>query len=267
MKFLEDYFIRPVLDHTGYNLVNTIVYAAVLVIVLFAVYKILVKMNIKFDTSLWLDLLPFVFLGGALRALQDINFFGFLGVYHALFVTPMIYIIIFLLAFAGIMVSKYIWKNFIRYFGIGLAITAAMLVLVNARNPMALVLIISVAAISYAALHFVLKYSKVGIMGKWSSCNSQIISAHLLDASAAFVAVSVLGGYKESSVFTSFLFSQIGGWIFIPVKIAVVLLALYFLDKDNKDDMAWLLKFAVLVLGLGPGIHDTFSAFIGSNIM
>ena len=71
MGFFEDYFIRPTLEHTGYNPVNTITYAVALIIALFLVYKVLMKIKIKPDRRLWIDLLPFVFLGGALRALQD----------------------------------------------------------------------------------------------------------------------------------------------------------------------------------------------------
>ncbi len=266
MGFLEDYFIRPTLEHTGYNMVNTIAYAIILIAALFAVYKILVKTGIKPDRKLWIDLLPFIFLGGALRALQDINFFDFLGVYHALFVTPMIYIIIFLLAFAGIMISKYTRKNFIRYFGIMLTIISATLVAINVKNPLGFAMILAVAAVSYAILYFTLKYSKINMVGRLGSYNSQIIAAHLLDASAAFVAVSVLGGYKESSVFTSFLFSQLPGWVFIPIKAAIILIVLHFIDKDSKDETNWLLKFAILVLGLGPGLHNLFSVFMGSNM-
>ncbi len=267
MGFLEDYFIRPTLEHTGYNLVNTVTYAVVLIIALFLVYKILLKIRIKLDRRLWIDLLPFVFLGGALRALQDINFFKFLGVYHTLFVAPMIYILIFLLAFAGILVSKYLWKNFTRYFGISLAIFSIVLVIINARNTTALLMILSVAAISYLILYGILKYSKINVFQNWNSYNSQIIAAHLLDASAAFVAVSVIGGYRESSVFTSFLFSQLPGWVFIPIKAAVIILVLHFVDKENNSETKWLLKFAILVLGLGPGLHNLLSVFMGSNMM
>ena len=267
MGFLEDYFIRPTLEHTGYNMVNTVVYAIILIAALFAVYKILVRTGIKLDKNLWLNLLPFVFLGGALRALQDINFFGFLGVYHALFVTPMIYIIIFLLAFAGIIVSRYAWKNFIRYFGITLAIISTALVTINAKNPLGFAIILAVAAVSYAILYVILEYSRIKLIGRWGSYNSQIIAAHMLDASAAFVAVSILGGYTESSVFTSFLFSQIPGWVFIPIKAAIILLALHFIDKDSKNETTWLLKFAILALGLGPGLHNLLSVLMGSNMI
>lgn len=265
MGFLEDYFIRPTLEHTGYNLVNTITYAGILIIALFAVYKILLRIEIKLDRNLWLNLLPFVFLGGALRALQDINFFGFLGAYHALFVTPMIYIIVFFLAFASIFVSKYIWKDFTRYFGTALAIISLLLIAINAKNSAALVMIAAMAASIYLILYYILKALRINVVRELNSYNSHIIAAHLLDAGAAFIAVSVIGGYRESSIFTSFLFSQLPGWVFIPIKVAIVLTAIHFIDKETKSEINWLLKFAILVLGLGPGLHNTFSVFIGSN--
>ncbi|GEM_PF-1242188 len=267
MGILEDFFVRPVTEHSGYNLVNTITYAIVLIVVLFAVYKILMRMKIKLDRDLWISLLPFVFLGGMLRALQDINFFGFLGAYHALFVTPMIYIMIFLLAFASLLISRRFWAGFTKHFGIALMLAAAMLIAFNAKNPAALAMILLITAASYAIFYAALKYSKISLMGKWKSFNSQIMTAHLLDASAAFVAVSIVGGYRESGIFTNFLFSQIPGWVFIPIKAAVVLTVIYFIDKESTGEMNWLLKLAVLVLGLGPGIHDTFSVLMGSNMI
>ncbi|MBI4896427.1 MAG: DUF63 family protein [Candidatus Aenigmarchaeota archaeon] len=267
MGFLEDYFIRPTLEHTGYNLVNTAAYAIILIVVLFAVYKLLAKTGITPDRTLWMNLLPFVFLGGALRALQDVNFFNFLGVYHALFVTPMIYFLIFLLALLGILVSKYIWKDFIRYFGIALALVSVSLVLLNTKNPSGFAMILFVTGVSYGILYGILKYAKISLAGRFDSANSQIIASQLLDASAAFVAVSLLGGYRESSVFTSFLFSQIPGWTFIPLKAVIILLVLHLVDMDSANQTNWLLKFAILVLGLGPGLHNLFSVLMGSNML
>ena len=264
MGVFEDYFIRPVLEHTGYNLVNTMAYAVILIAALFFVYKMLAKTEIKLDGRLWIDLLPFVFLGGMLRALQDINFFGFLGVYHALFVTPMIYVIIFLLAFAAIKVSRYLWKDFIRLFGVLLVVIFAVPVVMNAKNFGALFIIVAITFIGYSAVYLALRYAKSGIIR--NSFNSHILAAHLLDASAAFVAVSVVGGYKESGVFTSLMFSYSPGWMFIPLKAVIALLVIHFIDKEAHGEMKWILKFAVLVLGLGPGLHDAFSVLIGSNM-
>ena len=128
-------------------------------------------------------------------------------------------------------------------------------------------MILTVAAVSYLILYGILKYAKINVFQNWNSYNSQIIAAHLLDASAAFVAVSVIGGYRESSVFTSFLFSQMPGWVFIPIKAAVIILVLHLVDKENNNETRWLLKFALLVLGLGPGLHNLFSVSMGSNMM
>ena len=147
-----------------------------------------------------------------------------------------------------------------------LAIISLVLILVNAKNPVALATILSVAVASYAILYIILKYTKINIFQKWSSYNSQIIAAHLLDASTAFVAVSVIGGYWESSIFTSFLFSRMPGWFFIPIKASIILLILHFVDKENNNETKWLIKFAILVLGLGPGLHNLFSVFMGSNL-
>ena len=44
--FFQTYFIDPVMQGTGYNIYNTLVYALLLVIAVFATYKLLKKMKI-----------------------------------------------------------------------------------------------------------------------------------------------------------------------------------------------------------------------------
>lgn len=267
MGFFEYYFIRPVIEHTGYNIVNTTTYALVLIASIFLIYKITVKLKISLDKELWINLVPFVFLGGILRALSDISFFSVLGPYHALFVTPSLYIIVFLLAFASIIISKLLWRDFIRYFGLLSVIISISFVLLNIKNIFPLSIVIFIAAISYVIIYKSLKYLKIDILNRIQSYNSYVLGAHLLDASTAFVAVSVIGGYQESGIFTSFLFSQMPGWFFIPLKAILILIVLHFLDKENDEKTKWILKFAIFVLGLGPGLHNLFSIILGSNMV
>lgn len=273
MGFIEDYFIRPLTEHSGYNIVNTATYAIILIVSLFVIYKILIKMKIKFDKNLFLSLLPFVFIGGALRALKDVSFFDFLGVYHILFATPFIYILVFLLAFFSLIISKYLWEGFIKYFGVILLVISIIPVIFFIKDVNSAFIILFVAFLSYAVVYFVLKCLKIKILSK--SYSPYLLLAHLFDASTAFVAVSVIGGYKESGIFTSFFFSEVPGFFFIPVKALIILVVLYFINKENSKkilsedeiNIKWFLMFSILVLGLGPGLHNFFSILMGSAMM
>ena len=80
----------------AYNPVNTILYAIILIIVLYWVYKLFKKFEIEIDLKFFIAILPFIFIGGISRALEDAELFYAPIVY--LFIAPIIYI------FIGVMV-------------------------------------------------------------------------------------------------------------------------------------------------------------------
>ena len=261
MDFFQQYFIEPIEKGTGYNIVNTITYAVVLIISLFILIKILKRLGIKLDSKLWSDLLPFVLLGGVLRALEDISFFP----HTWLLITPGIYFLVFGVAFVSILAEKYTKLRLTRYLGISFLTLFGFVVLTYAKNWGAFLLTIGLALICFIITFAVLMVLKVKILkGK----NWQVLFAHVLDASASFMAVTFLCigqvRYFEQHVVPSALFSSVGTWVFIPIKIVVVLLALYVIDKETSKEWNWMLKFTILVLGLGPGTRDLLTAFMNS---
>jgi len=256
MGFLEDYFINPILHGTGYNPVNTLVYAVLLVASLPLLARLMKKLGLQADEKTWISLLPFVIFGGLLRAMQDHQMFSFLcGAEYALFVTPGIYFTVFLLAFASILLEKKA--------GVPTVLTGVFLLLffgswymfnIQTLTPLAWVL--GIAVISFAPVYFVLsKYS-------WRTLpevSSMPVLAHVLDASASWTAISVVGGYWEQHVLPSALFSPETFWMFIPLKLVVSALAIMVIDRYSEGYDAWIFKFALLVLGLGPGVRDTLT--------
>ena len=101
MGFFEQYFIDPIISGSGYNVYNTLAYAALLIVAVFVTYKLLKKMKIAIDDRFMLGVLPYVILGGLLRALEDASI-----VSSFVFKTPVIYIVIFLAALGGLIISK-----------------------------------------------------------------------------------------------------------------------------------------------------------------
>src|SRR3989338_7634308 len=105
--FLNTYYIQPLYSETaGYNVVNTITYALILAIAVFAIYKVLKKLEIPIDCNFFIATLPFLFLGGLLRALQDAGVLK-----SVLFVAPILYIVEFSLAFGILVGSFYLGKQ------------------------------------------------------------------------------------------------------------------------------------------------------------
>lgn len=76
----------------AYNPVNTIIYAFIVIIVLYWVYKLFKKFKIEIDLNFFLAIIPFILIGGISRGLEDAELFHVPIVY--LFIAPIIYIFI-----------------------------------------------------------------------------------------------------------------------------------------------------------------------------
>jgi len=105
----------------------------------------------------------------------------------------------------------------------------------------------------WAAIFYGINYFKPKILSK---INATIIIAHLLDASSTFAALTYFG-YYEQHVLPNFLINIFGPWIMIPLKIVVVWIVLYYIDKESNDKFFNnFLKIIILILGLSLGIRD-----------
>src|SRR3989338_1217510 len=143
MGFFEQYFIDPITSGSGYNIYNTLAYAALLIVAVFVTYKLLKKMKIAIDDRFMLGVLPYVILGGLLRALKDASI-----VSSFVFKTPVIYIVIFLAALGGLIISKAIeilkgkrWPQLgyhVIWAAIGFVAVLAGLSQIVVRSPFAL---------------------------------------------------------------------------------------------------------------------------------
>ncbi len=263
-EFINRFYIRPVIEGTGYNIFNTVTYAAILIIAVFLLLKLIRKMDIGLDRSLWINLLPFVFLGGVTRALEDVGFFSFLGTWNYLFVTPLIYIIIFLTAFIPLIVINWfdLRDRYLGYFGsFLLAIFSIFVALESVRVGfffLALGIAISGCFITYLIL------VKYGLNRFRNIMNWSPIFAHSLDASASYTAIALVGGYTEQHVLPSAIFGALPVFIFIPIKLALAAGVVFFIDSELEGKWCWMLKFTVLVLGLGPGTRNLLTMLMGT---
>ena len=109
MGVVEEFFISPILEKTGYNAVNTLVYAGIALIAVYALFHILRRSGIKIDNGFFWGVLSFVLFGSTARVVTDAVDAGtFTGVtplhqwildtglydYGFLTVTPGIYIVV-----------------------------------------------------------------------------------------------------------------------------------------------------------------------------
>jgi uncharacterized membrane protein len=96
-----------------------------------------------------------------------------------------------------------------------------------------------------------------------------LFASHYLDGAATYRGIDV-HGYTEKHVLPSFLIELTGtALVMLPLKFAVVVLVVYLMDVAFKQDLeespnlAWLVKVAVMVLGLAPGMRDMLRLAMG----
>jgi len=99
--------------------------------------------------------------------------------------------------------------------------------------------------------------------------NLLIAFAHYLDASATYRAINYFG-YREKHVLPTYLIDLTGtALVMFPLKAVVIVLAIYILDillaEDfrKQPDMFFLIKFAIIVLGLAPAVRDVARLAMG----
>ena len=261
--FLYKYFVVP-----GYDWIDTPTYGIVLgVLVLFAVIPLLRRLGLKLDNQFFIAVSPFIVFGATARELVDrsLGFYGLAGSYPKNFwlVSPWIFFTMFFLTlmclFFSLLASKKLKVSYhIPMFAVGIVLMGynLSLVLSNIKNVVPFLYVV-LAFMFFMVLLFVSSKSRLfSFLG--SEFNLLVVGAHLLDASATFVGVDFLG-FGEQHVLPSWLIDYFGSaFVMFPLKLVVLLPALYVIDKDlEKDEMTRrFIKFVILILGIGPAIRD-----------
>ena len=247
--------------HPGYTILNTIVFGVILGICILVIIKMF-KYIKKDPAQLMIPLIPFIFFGSSARALVDNNIYPLTYI----LVTPGIYVLTGSMAIVTVLVSVFIEKrtNFdYRYFIfiVGTLLCVPNIIFMGPINLIAAFQVVGVWAIISGI--FVL------IRNKWSllsnKFNLSVLTAHLFDASSTFIAVDYYG-YSEQHVLPSALTALFGtAAIMFPLKIGVILGALYVIDIYVEDKtIANMLKLAIFILGLAPGLRNFLSLIMGT---
>jgi len=100
--FVYKYFWGPVVADSegrpvsgireGYNVYNTISYALLLAVALYAMYRVVKRLRIEVDLFFILSCLPLFLFGGVARSLEDANLFD--GNIQYFFISPLIYVVV-----------------------------------------------------------------------------------------------------------------------------------------------------------------------------
>ncbi len=272
VDFFHKYFISPMQNYSGYNIVNTLTYGIILGIAVLFIFRLLKKLDIDISDGFTKALTPFIILGPTSRALVDA------GVYPREYwsISPGIWITIGLSTLGLILIFKHIlgkkWKK--PFVGIGSVLVAINIVLIVREGvnlvPFVEVLIFFILVYSlifgFTRLDFDLWYMKK--LSNSIKANLMLFFAHIYDASTTFVGVD-FHGYGEQHVLAGYLIELTGtAAVMYPLKLAFLIPVSLVLEelasKDEVDVMLLnLVKLAVFTLGVGPGTRNLLRAAMG----
>lgn len=281
MAFIQKYYLDPIINDSGYNIVNTLTWAVILGIAVYFLIRLLQKMNIKIDAKSLGATLPYVIAGASLRVVADMGIIS--PPYSYILITPNIYFFVFLLTAACLIVSLLLQKyKAVKTFHLPYAVLGCLFILAvyavlftfgtvaNWWVPFAVVIIGVGAALIFG---FVAK--KAGFPLFFDKMNLMILASHLMDATSTVIGIEVFG-YVEKHVVPAFLIELTGtALVMYPLKLIIFFLVIWLLDKGldsamesekEKDQIGQIknaIKFVIIILGLAPGIRNSIRLFFG----
>jgi len=293
MGIIEDYFISPIMDKTGYNAINTLAYAAIAIICLYLIWRFMKARKFDFSSRGFLFAVgAFVLFGSTCRVLTDLSDAGAIATmalsgsqlspiymalhtsgifrYGFLTVTPGIYLVtaaFFLLSLGiGIAMKR---EMFAAYAGLALWLPIFALELPFMSHWQFFLLAIAIAAAGAFASFFLLE--RAGKM-RLDVYEKLAIGGQALDGAATFVVIDIFskqtgGNYFEQHVLSAGIgtATPLGFLLFFLVKIALASAIVYFLRKEKmgKSDVA-LVLLVVAIMGFAPGIRDALRMLCGT---
>jgi len=247
--FFNRYFWEPMFTRSGYNAVNTFVYALLFGLAVIYSYRYIIKpLKIKVDDKLFWIVVPIVVFGATVRALVD----GGLLPKNPLLLTPGIFfttsaiIVPVIVADAKLKTYPKItvgWSTI-------LALWANYQLVTHAKSwePYELTLIHT--AVSWAAVFAFYRLKPFDRLYLYP------VLAHYFDVASTVVGIHFYG-YYEVHWIEHHLVDWFGAYVYYP-WITLILIAVYYALKylvpDEEERRFWYL--AIYVLGLGPAIRD-----------
>jgi uncharacterized membrane protein len=275
-NFINDYYVRPIWEYSGYNIVNTLTYAIIAIIAVFLIFRI-IRNHIQIDSRFIFSVLCFVLLGSTLRSLTDsIDSGVFSGVtpihslildshiydYGYLTVSPGIYLVtaaILLLSMLILHQIKQMDKLWIP--AVVLWIPHFLLLIPFMGYWIYSIPILILAAIPTYIAYW---YFKDRIL-------SLIVAGHALDGAATFFVIDIFSKisgipYGEQHVFSAAI-GNIGGtyFTFYLVKVLIAFAAVYLIRGEEMSDVEKrYIALVLMIMGFAPGIRDVLRMVLGA---
>lgn len=290
LQFIKEYYADPIVNHEGYNIVNTLTYALIAILVVYSIYRVFEKNKIRINREFVINTIPFVLFGSTARVITDsldtgvmkpitplhefmIN--SHLYDYGFLTSSPGIYIVTAVLFFASLFIAHKT-RNPKLCGTIGLALWLPHFI---ALLFMVKYLEFAIPVLVLAAIPFYLayRYFKAGKPDRGNSTIGAdilagIVGAHALDGAATFFIIDFFGkltgrGYFEQHVIPSFIGETFGTFFpFYLLKIAIAFGAAYFIanEKEASGQEKHFISLLLIIMGLAPGLRDLLRMVVGA---
>ncbi|MDM7934061.1 MAG: DUF63 family protein [Methanothrix sp.] len=260
------YYIEPIIYDTSYNPVDTTTWAIVLGLSIMVIAWLFKRMEVSVDERLVLHTLAYIPAGASLRVVEDAQIVPAPWAY--LLITPLIFFLVFVVAATALLLARrllgahFYWG----YSAVGLlwaAINLAVLSPMGFKDAWAAAAVLLMGS---TLMGFILLIgrasSRLEFLG--DRFNLLILYAHMLDASSTYIGVDWLS-YHEKHVVPTYLIDLTGSVaVMVPVKLMVLLPALYMVDRSLRDhQLRNLTKLALITLGLAPAIRNTLRMALG----
>lgn len=275
-NFINEYYIKPIWAYSGYNLVNTLTYAAIAIIAVYLIFRLL-KGRIAITRGFVSSVLCFVLLGSTLRVVTDsidAGVFKAVSPIHALVldshiydygylsVSPGIYVVTAALLLLSMGILHKLKKlDWLWVVGLALWVPHFLLLVPFMQYAVYAIPILVLAAIpTYIAL----RYFKDKIL-------TGVVAGHALDGAATFFVIdffSKISGiqYGEQHVFSAAI-GNIGGtyFTFYIVKVLIAFAAVYLIIKEKMpDEEKRYIALVLMIMGFAPGIRDVLRMMVGA---
>ena len=274
IDFINRNYIEGIVNDTSYNHFDMITYVIILFAGVYAVLKLLNKLNIRMDEEFVIATIPYIFMGSVFRVIEDADILKPPVKY--LFITPIIFFVVFAICLGILLFTKYLEKlrkirNFVRAYAITgaiLSLAGVAILIFNSSFKLNLNILVYSLVPALILTWIVRKISPaIGMTCVRSKMYSFAIFSFLLDSFTTYIGVDMFG-YMNKHPFSSFLTSFFGtGAILIPLSLILALVIVFLLEKDPGDDRdkseKYMLALTLIVLGFSMGARNLLAMVFG----
>ncbi|HJJ35863.1 MAG TPA: DUF63 family protein [Methanocorpusculum sp.] len=267
------------LESSGYTIPMTIIYALLVILGLYILYRWIKHEKLPINTAFVLSSTLYVILGGLLHVVDDMTVNGANLIdypWRLCFTTPLVYILVMVFGLLVLFVThtlekKKIILTYVKPFAaVGVISCLAVLgilvwygVSYTTFDVAIIGIVVGIAVAATAALWAILRF-----VCRWKYVSHPLYIALMfcqyLDSSATGFALELHPvPYYEQHVLGDWLIGLTGtGYSMFLLKTLVLVVGIWVLERFKKEpgfQIPWhLIILVMMIVGLGPGIRDLF---------